>query len=50
MEIRLTRLPGGGTAAIRTLDGVLRGPEHLVEIVDLVGPVAEPQPVGAGHE
>jgi uncharacterized protein (TIGR02677 family) len=35
MEIRLTRLPGGGTVQIRTLDGVLRGPEHLVEIVDL---------------
>ncbi|MFJ9519490.1 TIGR02677 family protein [Kitasatospora sp. NPDC101801] len=34
MEIRLTRL-GEGTAEIRTLDGVLRGPEHLVEITDL---------------
>jgi hypothetical protein len=46
MEIRLTRLPGGGTAEIRTLDGVFRGPEHLVEIVDLT---AEPQAVGAGQ-
>ncbi|MBT2393161.1 TIGR02677 family protein [Streptomyces sp. ISL-1] len=36
MEIRLTRLPGAAPAEIRTLDGVLRGPEHLVEIIDLV--------------
>ncbi|WP_244257348.1 TIGR02677 family protein [Kitasatospora cineracea] len=35
MEIRLTRLPGNGTAEIDTLDGTLRGPEHLVEIIDL---------------
>jgi uncharacterized protein (TIGR02677 family) len=35
MEIRLTRLPGAGIAEVRTLDGVLRGPEHLVEIIDL---------------
>ncbi|MFE1317921.1 TIGR02677 family protein [Kitasatospora phosalacinea] len=41
MEIRLTRLPGGGTAEIHTLDGTLRGPEHLVEIVDLA-PVPTP--------
>lgn len=35
MEIRLTRLPGGGTVEIHTLDGVLRGPDHRVEIIDL---------------
>jgi hypothetical protein len=35
MEITLTRSPGGGTAEIHTLDGVFRGPEHLVEITDL---------------
>lgn len=47
MEIRLTRAPGEGTAEIRTCDGVLRGPEHYVEVVDLT---AKPQTVGAGHE
>ncbi|MFJ9173888.1 TIGR02677 family protein [Streptomyces sp. NPDC102360] len=36
MEIRLALLPGGGQAEIRTPDGILRGPDHLVEIVDLV--------------
>ncbi|MET8540343.1 TIGR02677 family protein [Kitasatospora sp. NPDC004799] len=46
MEIRLTRMPGGGIAEIRTLDGVLWGPEHLVEIVDL----ARAEPVGADHD
>lgn len=35
LEIRLTRFPGGGTAEIHTPDGVLRGPEHTVEIIDL---------------
>ena len=47
MEIRLTRVPGGGVAEIRTLDGILRGPEHLVEIVDLT---AEYAPAGAARE
>ncbi|MER7672855.1 TIGR02677 family protein [Kitasatospora sp. NPDC096128] len=47
MEIRLTRVRGGGIAEISTLDGVLWGPEHLVEIVDLAG---HPEPVGAEHE
>ncbi|OIJ97381.1 TIGR02677 family protein [Streptomyces monashensis] len=37
MEIHLALLPGGGQAEIRTPDGVLRGPDHLVEIIDLVG-------------
>ena len=35
MEIRLSLVPGGGTVEIPTEDGVLRGPEHLVEIIDL---------------
>ncbi|MFF1788365.1 TIGR02677 family protein [Kitasatospora sp. NPDC058243] len=47
MEIRLTRLRGGGIAEIRTLDGVLWGPEHLVEIIDLAN---ENDPVGADRE
>ncbi len=37
MAIRLTRLPGEEPAEIRTLDGVLRGPQHVVEITDLAG-------------
>ncbi len=45
MEITLTRFPEGGTAEIHTLDGVLRGPEHLVEIIDLT---ADRAPAGAG--
>lgn len=36
MEIRLALQPGGAQAEIRTSDGVLRGPDHLVEIIDLV--------------
>jgi Protein of unknown function (DUF2397) len=35
LEIRLTAVPGGGTVRIETEDGVLRGPEHVVEITDL---------------
>jgi uncharacterized protein (TIGR02677 family) len=35
MEIRLALVPGGGTVRIDTEDGVLHGPEHLVEIADL---------------
>ncbi|MET9294071.1 TIGR02677 family protein [Streptomyces sp. NPDC003077] len=37
MEIRLTVVEDGGTAEIKTPDGVFRGPDHRVEIVDLVG-------------
>jgi uncharacterized protein (TIGR02677 family) len=36
MEVRLCLVPDGGTAAIRTHDGVLTGPEHVIEITDLV--------------
>ncbi|MDX3356392.1 TIGR02677 family protein [Streptomyces sp. ME01-24h] len=35
MEIRLTALGDGTTAEIHTPGGVFRGPDHLVEIVDL---------------
>jgi uncharacterized protein (TIGR02677 family) len=36
MAIRLTVVDGAGEAEIHTPDGVFRGPDHLVEIVDLV--------------
>jgi uncharacterized protein (TIGR02677 family) len=35
MEIRMTRLAQAPTVEIHTADGILSGPEHLVEIVDL---------------
>ncbi|MFM9442352.1 TIGR02677 family protein [Streptomyces acidiscabies] len=35
MEIRLTALADGTTAELRTPDGVFRGADHLVEIIDL---------------
>lgn len=35
LRIRLAVLDGGATAEIHTPDGVLRGPDHLVEIADL---------------
>ncbi|MFD6095529.1 TIGR02677 family protein [Nocardiopsis flavescens] len=37
MEIRLSALPDGRTATVRTPGGTLSGPDHLVEIVDLTG-------------
>ncbi|QGN48083.1 TIGR02677 family protein [Micromonospora sp. WMMC415] len=37
MAVRLRRVAGGATVRIVTEDGVLAGPEHLIEIVDLVG-------------
>lgn len=37
MEVRLSLVPGGGEARIVTEDGVLTGPEHLIEITELVG-------------
>lgn len=36
LEVRLLLVPDGGTATIKTEDGVLTGPEHIVEITDLV--------------
>ncbi|MFF4616236.1 TIGR02677 family protein [Nonomuraea jabiensis] len=35
MEVRLTLVPDGGQVEIRTEDGVLAGPEHVIEITDL---------------
>ena len=36
LEVRLRLVPDGGMAAIKTEDGVLTGPEHVIEITDLV--------------
>ncbi|MEU6976807.1 TIGR02677 family protein [Streptomyces sp. NPDC046371] len=36
MEIRLTALADGTTAEVRTPGGVFSGPDHLIEIVDLM--------------
>ncbi|RSN09184.1 TIGR02677 family protein [Nonomuraea sp. WAC 01424] len=36
MGVRLTLVPDGGEVAIHTEDGVLTGPEHVVEISDLM--------------
>jgi len=35
MGVHMTVVRGGGTVRIETEDGVLRGPDHLIEIVDL---------------
>ena len=35
LEVRLSLVPDGGTAAIVTADGLLTGPEHIIEITDL---------------
>ncbi|MFJ8163987.1 TIGR02677 family protein [Streptomyces sp. NPDC096136] len=35
MEIRLTAPADGSTAEVRTPDGIFRGPDHSIEIVDL---------------
>jgi uncharacterized protein (TIGR02677 family) len=35
LEVRLSLVPDGGTATIRTTDGLLTGPEHVIEITDL---------------
>jgi uncharacterized protein (TIGR02677 family) len=36
LEVRLRLVPDGGTATIKTEDGVLTGPEHVIEITDVV--------------
>jgi uncharacterized protein (TIGR02677 family) len=36
MEVRLQVAPDGGTATIRTEDGLFTGPEHVIEITDLL--------------
>ncbi len=35
LEVRLSLVPDGGTATIRTADGLLTGPEHVIEITDV---------------
>lgn len=45
MEIRLTVLDGAGRAEISTEHGVFRGPDHLVEIIDLVAGDEPVEPV-----
>ena len=35
LEVRLSMVPGGGTATLHTADGIFTGPEHVVEITDL---------------
>jgi uncharacterized protein (TIGR02677 family) len=36
MMVRLQLVPGGGTATVKTDGGVLTGPEHVIEITDLM--------------
>ncbi|MGW0994118.1 TIGR02677 family protein [Streptomyces sp. NPDC002523] len=40
MEIRLTAIADGSAAEIRTPSGTFRGPDHLIEIIDLTDPEA----------
>ena len=35
LEVRLSLVPDGGTATVRTADGLFTGPEHVIEISDL---------------
>jgi uncharacterized protein (TIGR02677 family) len=37
MEVRLSLVPDAGEVRIRTADGILTGPEHVIEITDLMG-------------
>ncbi|MCF6522808.1 TIGR02677 family protein [Streptomyces sp. JJ36] len=52
LEIRLTALTDGTTAAVHTPDGTFRGPDHLVEITDLAhdGRVRSAVVTAAGEE
>jgi uncharacterized protein (TIGR02677 family) len=36
LEVRLSLVPDGAAATIRTADGTFTGPEHVIEITDLV--------------
>jgi uncharacterized protein (TIGR02677 family) len=47
MLVRLTIVPGASEVEIDTMDGVLRGPEHLIEIVDMVSAPVVSAPVVA---
>jgi uncharacterized protein (TIGR02677 family) len=38
LDVRLSLVPDGGTATIRTADGLLTGPEHVIGITDLATP------------
>jgi uncharacterized protein (TIGR02677 family) len=50
MEITLRPLDDGTVAEIRTVDGVLRGPDHEMTITSLTRLAVPPQPTGrAGH-
>ncbi|MDI3386299.1 TIGR02677 family protein [Streptomyces sp. B-S-A8] len=42
MEIRLSALAEQATAHVRTPGGVFRGPDHLIEIIDLTGEEGQP--------
>nr|WP_211244338.1 TIGR02677 family protein [Actinospica robiniae] len=44
MEVRLTLVDARRIVEIATEDGVLRGPEHLIEILDLAGDYASEPP------
>jgi len=35
LEVRLSLVPDGGTATLRTADGLLAGPEHVIEITEV---------------
>lgn len=48
MEIRLSALPDGPAAEIRTPSGTFHGPDHLIEIVDLTD-ADEPMYGGSGR-
>jgi uncharacterized protein (TIGR02677 family) len=37
LEVRLSLVPDGGTATIHTADGLLTGPEHVIEITAVAG-------------
>ncbi|WP_157489167.1 TIGR02677 family protein [Pseudofrankia sp. DC12] len=47
--VRLSVVPDGGVVTVETEDGTLRGPQHVVEIVDLAAAVVPPQRVGPGR-
>jgi uncharacterized protein (TIGR02677 family) len=38
LEVRLSLVPDAETVSLRTTDGILTGPEHVIEITDLTSP------------